>query len=144
MGEAGGGWVEHAEPNPQSGVRCHLRQVQLVRAGSEISEPALAPRNALLNHRRPTSPAITELAALFSCVPFRRQCVSGGIQKLQKCIHPTCKVTDGQVATAWSSVMPLGSDEKPEYIRARINRIQFLDRSLEIGKALDSDRKSVG
>ena len=81
MGEAGCGWVEHAEPDPQSGVRCHLRQVQLVRARSETSEPALAPRNALLNRRRPTSPAITELAALFSCVPFRRQRIGGHIEQ---------------------------------------------------------------
>src|ERR1039457_1767096 len=100
MGEAGGGWVEHAEPDPQSGVRCHLRQVQLVRAGSEISEPALAPRNALLNHRRPTSPAITELAAIFSSVPFRRQRIGGGIQKLLECVQPTCELTDRELDLA--------------------------------------------
>ncbi len=71
-------------------------------------------------------------------IPRRSQRIGGRIQKLQECVHPACKVTDGQVGTAWSRILILSSDRKPEDIRAWINRIQFLDEGPEIGKVLDA------
>jgi hypothetical protein len=70
-----------------------------------------------MNHRRPTSPAITELAALFSCVPFRRQRIGGRIQETGVCV---------------------GIDRQAEPVEARIDCVQFLDDGLEIGKVLNA------
>src|ERR1039458_5040112 len=96
-------------------------------------------RASLLNGRLESTTAPVGLGRrCWPQIPFRRKRIGCRIQKIQKCVHQTCKVTDRQIAAARNSTLPCGTDGKPEYIRAGIDCVQFLDDRLEIGKGLNA------